>query len=101
MNRAAVFALVAIVIHVLVRASKDPRAPLTLRLPPAWRPVLALALGLAAGVVDALARGATWQEALVSVGAGLLSGGGAIVGHELGIESARGGREIGAPKEGS
>lgn len=92
-------ALAALVIGALVRLLRDDnRFPLTL--PPKWKaakPWIAIGLGLLAGVLDGVAGGATWTESIVSgIVAGLLP----IVGHQVGIEWLRDGKELFAPSGG-
>lgn len=65
-------------------------------LPPAWRPRVALALGVASSVVEKRAQGAPWPAAAVGgLLEGLAAGGVAIAGHEVLVESLRKGRELG------
>ncbi len=84
--------IVGALIGALVRMLKSNRIPFAV--PPRARPWLALGLGQLAGVVDAMARGTAWKSALL---AGLLASVTAIVGHDVVIESVRGGAEIGKP----
>ncbi len=85
----------AVVIGGLVRMVKADTIPINV--PPRWRPVLALGLGLVSGACDAIIRGTAWQEAL---GMGLLSSFVAMGGHDVLIEALRGGQEVSAPKAG-
>lgn len=87
--------LSALVIGLLVRLLKSD-TPLPFSIPAKWRPVAAIALGLLSGVLHALSTGTPWRDALVG---GLSAGMVAIVGHDVGIESIRGGVELGAPKD--
>lgn len=57
------------------------------------RPVLPIALGLLAGVVEKAATGLTWRLAIAQ---GVTAGITAMVGHNLVVDAARGGRDIGA-----
>jgi hypothetical protein len=57
--------LAALAIHVVLRLLEADVHPTWLTVPPAWRPWLALALGQVAGVLDAVAQGATWRAAVV------------------------------------
>lgn len=85
----------ALAIGLLVRLLKSD-TPLPFTVPAKWRPVLALVLGLLSGVLHALSTGVPWRDALLG---GLSAGVAAIVGHDVGIESLRGGVEVGAPKD--
>ena len=60
-------------------------------------PWIAAALGVATGTIDGMLRGASWGVALRMAVFGLLAGAFATWGHEAGIESGRGGRELGGP----
>lgn len=77
----------ALVIGALVRAVKSDGATIALAnlgLPPVPKralPWIALALGAASAVLDARVNGTPWEAAAA---AGVLSAGGAIVGHDLG-----------------
>jgi len=90
-------AIATLVTFVLVRICKDDRYvrfwPVAIS--PEWRPRFALLFGLVYGVVQKLATGGTWTEALAG---GFLAGFLAIGGHELVVESFRQGRDIGVPK---
>lgn len=86
-------ALSALALGFAVRLVKqDSKLPVTI--PQRYRPALAFALGAVAGVLELVVAGHTWREATVTaVGAPLL----AIVGHVVGVEGLRGGREIPIP----
>jgi hypothetical protein len=89
-------ALATVVIGLLVRLLKSPAVPYPLdRIPANARPLVALLLGLASGCLEHVAAGTPWQTALVQ---GVVAAGLAVFGHQLVIEGARGGQEIGAPK---
>lgn len=60
-------------------------------------PWIAALLGIAAGTIDGVVHGATWGAALRMALYGLFAGALATWGHEAGIESGRGGREVGGP----
>lgn len=86
-----------------VRLLKDDAAvrwfPFTI--PAEWRPAMALALGVVAAVVRLKGGGLDWKTAvLTGVVEGLTAGSGAIAGHQLLVESMRGGREVGESKGG-
>lgn len=89
-------AAAAIVIGLLVRLSKEGKlAALTTKLNPRHRSWVAIGLGAASVVVDSLGRGTKCSQALLS---GFISACIAIAGHELLIESLRGGKELLSPK---
>lgn len=86
--------LAALVVGFLTRLLKTERAQSWLGpLPAAHRPKVALLFGVAAGVLDGIANGTQWHSALIG---GVLSALIAMGGHDLLIESIRGGREVGA-----
>lgn len=87
---AILFATVTLLIGAVVRLLKSD-TPLP-TVPPRWRASLAIALGVAGGVVEALSVGTPWREAIIK---GVAAGMTAIVGHDVLIEGARGGREVG------
>lgn len=87
--------LAALVIGAVVRVLKIDAPPHWLVVPSRWRPILALALGLVAGVLDKVSSGAAWMPAILG---GLLAAVTAIASHDVVIEGLRGGKEIGAPK---
>lgn len=86
--------LAALAIGFVVRLLKDGRLTLPPTVPSRWRPLLALGLGLASGAAEAVLGGAPWREALVG---GVLSAALAALGHGVGVEGLRGGRELGQP----
>ncbi len=87
-------ALLALIIGFVVRLLKsDTVLPVTVS--PKLRGWVAVLLGAIGGIVEHLANGTPWREALASgITAGVLS----IVGHELLVESLRGGKEVPVPK---
>jgi small basic protein len=88
-------ALAALVIGLVVRLLKsDTKIPIDI--PPKYRVWLALALGGAAGALDKLAgqSNVTWTTALVQ---GLVAALLAILGHNVVIDSMRGGKEFTIP----
>ena len=86
--------LAAIVIGLVVRLLKsDTKIPITI--PPAWRSRIALLLGVAAGVLERVANsGTSWGQAIFE---GLVAAMLAITGHNVLIDSLRGGREFVIP----
>ena len=90
--------IASIVVGGLVRLSKTDVwvkwFPVNLQ--PKIRPWAALVLGAASAAIGHLTGGGTWPEAIAG---GLMAGLGAIAGHELIVESVRGGRDLGVPKE--
>lgn len=81
----------ALVIGLVVRALKTD-GPIPITIPAKWRPWLAVALGILSTVVNMLATGTPLKDALAG---GLVAALASISGHELLVESARGGRELG------
>ena len=82
-------AAAAIVIGALVRLTKSD-TPLPWSVPARWRPILALGLGLLAGVLQAVASGAPFAPALLD---GTLAAVVAMLGHVFGVEVIRNGKE--------
>jgi len=87
-------ALAALVIGLVVRLLKSD-GPIPWNLPARFRPWLAVGLGIVASCVDKVATGTPWRA---SIAAGLVAAFAAISGHQLLVESLRGGREIGESK---
>ena len=86
-------ALAALVIAFAVRLLKsDTTVPIDI--PAAWRPWLALGLGIVSGVLDKIANGTVWTAA---VAGGLVSALIAVFGHDIIVGSLRGGVEIPIP----
>lgn len=90
--------LASIAIGFAVRLVKSDAAVawFPVAIPPQVRSWLALGLGLVAGVLDKVVAGSSWSVALMGGIAAAIT---AISGHELVIESLRGGREIGEAKD--
>lgn len=86
-------AVASVLIGLAIRYLKED-VPGTWTIPARCRPWLALGLGLAAAVVDRIAAGTPWADALVS---GIVAGAGSSVSHDLFIEGLRGGRELRVP----
>jgi hypothetical protein len=84
----------AFAVGAIVRAIKSDLIPIDV--PARWRPKLALGLGLASGVAEAVIAGTPWAEALTG---GVLSACVAMGGHGVLIQGLRDGRELGEPKE--
>jgi hypothetical protein len=85
--------LSAIAIALIVRLLKsDTKIPITV--PPRWRLPLAFALGQLGAVLQHIADGTSWKNAIIG---GLVSSALAVVGHDAIIMSARGGKEIPIP----
>lgn len=91
-------AIAAILDGLLIRLSKDDRYVrfFPVAIAPKWRPWFALAVGVVEGCVaiKLLSHGA-WSEAIFG---GFSAGVTAITGHELVVESLRGGRDLFVPK---
>jgi uncharacterized membrane protein YebE (DUF533 family) len=89
------FAVGALVVGALVRLSKtEAMGRMFTDLHPLVKRLVPLALGAALGVLESLASGRPLQEALVK--GAILAGGGAMLGHDAGIEGMRNKREIGS-----
>lgn len=86
--------LAALLVGLLVRLSKSDVPIPGWNIPAKYRPALALGLGMVGGVLDAIVAGKPWK---VAVAEGLFAASLAILGHTIGIEALRGGREIGGP----
>lgn len=87
------WALAALVIGGLVRLAKSD-VPLPVTIPPKYRAFAALGLGVASGILQAIATGTPWATALLQ---GLSAAATAIVGHETLVEGIRKGREFFSP----
>ncbi len=89
-NSTAIYAMAGAIIWVIVRVLKsDTAIPITI--PPKWRAIVAMLLGVLAGILDTIARGTPWQTAIT---AGLLAGAGAIAAHETVVEGVRNGKDV-------
>lgn len=87
-------ALAALIVFAIVRLLKsDTKIPLNI--PARYRPVLAIALGAVAGVLDHVASGTPWRQALVN---GATAGVLAIMGNVLGVDVLRDGVDVPVPK---
>jgi hypothetical protein len=88
--------LAAVAVGFIVRLSKSDKAVawLPVNIPAAYRPWLSLGLGVVSGALAKLAAGRSWPEAVIG---GIFAGVLPITGHELFVESLRGGREVGLP----
>ncbi len=80
----------ALVLGAFVRLTKAP-------VPRAWRPAYASLCGSAMALADVLAEALPWEEVLVRGGASTAL---AIAGHLVLVEWLRGGRELGAKRDG-
>lgn len=71
----------AVLVNLATNISKLPS--LADKIAPAWRPVIALALGISSAVIGGLVSGAGLQQALsVGIPAGIAAGGGSVALHE-------------------
>lgn len=85
-------ALSSAVILVLVRLLKEPAVPYPLsEIPAKARPLVAVLLGAASGILEHVAAGTPWREAL---GNGLVAAMLAVLSHDVVIEWLRGGKEL-------
>lgn len=90
----AIYGAAALAAGAIVRALKSDAIPINI--PVQWRPSLVVAIAAVGGGFAAAAAGAPAREAILG---GLAGGALAIVGHAVGIEWLRDGREIGEPKD--
>ncbi len=90
MNQLSFIGIASISIHLIVRLLKAGK--LGEKIPSAYRPWIVAILGGIAVAVDALALGTEWKQAVFN---GVMSAAMAAFGHDLVIESLRGGKEIG------
>jgi len=89
------WALAVLLIGLVIRLLKSD-GPIPIEIPPKWRAPLAAFLGIVAGVIDKIATGTAWKNALLG---GLLAAAMAAFGHDIFIASARDGRELGESKK--
>lgn len=84
--------LSAVLIFAIARMMKDDtKGP---SIPPRLRTPLVIVLGVAAGILERVSMGVTWEDAVFDgISAALL----ATMGHQFLIESVRGGKEIRIP----
>jgi len=86
--------LAALIIGLLVRLMKaDSRFP-PFAVPARWRPLLAIGLGIASGVLQAASTGTPWRDAILG---GVVSGFVAIAGHETIVGAIRDGKDVALP----
>jgi hypothetical protein len=86
-------AFAAAAIGLLVRLLKSPAVPYPLsEIPAKARPLVALLLGLASGVLEHVASGTPWPVALAN---GAASAAFAVLSHDVVVEYLRGGKELG------
>ena len=86
--------LAALIIGLMVRLMKeDTRFP-PFAMPARWRPLLAMGLGVASGVLQVASTGTPWRDAILG---GLVSGFVAIAGHDAIVESLRNGKDVSLP----
>ncbi len=85
--------LAALAIGLGVRLLKsDTKIPIDI--PPQYRVWFAVILGIVAGVLDKAANGTPWKDAIIG---GLSATALAVLGHNIVIDSARGGKEFNIP----
>lgn len=87
------WALATLVIGLIVRLLKDDTKLPTF--PAKWRSLLAIFLGIVAGVIDKIASGTSYKHAMLG---GLIASFVSIVGHDVFIEGIRNGKEIPLPR---
>ncbi|MDB4994369.1 MAG: hypothetical protein JWM74_1801 [Myxococcaceae bacterium] len=86
--------LLALIVFAVVRLLKsDTKIPINI--PPRFRPVLAVVLGSIGGVLDHVASGTPWKQAMIN---GATGGVLAILANVFGIDVLRGGRDVPMPK---
>lgn len=86
--------LASLVIGLVVRTMKEDVSFPPFVVPARWRPMLALGLGVVSGVLQAVATGTPWRDAILG---GLVSGFTAIAGHATVVDGVRDGRDIPVP----
>lgn len=92
MNTESKIAILAILVGFLIRVLKSPSLPAPLSaIPPKARPSVAIVLGCALSGIESFASG---KPAKVAVMEGASAAALAIMGHYLGIDVMRGGREL-------
>jgi len=85
-------AILSLILSAVVRLLKsDTKIPIDV--PREYRMMLAAALGPVMGVIDLVAGGDPWHAAIATIACPLV----AMAGHELYIETWRGGKEIPVP----
>ena len=72
-----------------LRLLKDD-GPLPYNIPSKYRPWVATGLGVLSGILQKVVTGTAWKPAILG---GLFSAFGAMAGHDLLVQSARGGKE--------
>lgn len=87
------WAFASVAVGLIVRLLKA-HPVLAEKLPSRVRPWIAVILGIIAGVLESIVAGTPILKALIL---GTISGGGAILGHDLFIEGLRNGKELGSP----
>lgn len=87
-------AVASMVIGLLVRLMKQDTSFPPFAVAARWRPWLALSLGVASGVLQAVSTGKAWSEALAG---GLVSAVIAIAGHDAIVDGLRGGSDVPIP----
>lgn len=96
------FLALSLLVGFLVRLLKDDGAvkwfPATI--PAAWRAPAALALGVVMATLRLTGNGMAWWPAILAgIAEGLTAGSSAVAGHQVLVESLRGGRELGEARE--
>lgn len=92
MNTESKIAILAILVGFLIRVLKSPSLPAPLSaIPPKARPTIAIVLGCTLSGIESFASG---KPAKVAVMEGASAAALAIMGHYLGIDVMRGGREL-------
>lgn len=86
--------LAALIIGLLVRLMKEDTKFPPFAIPARWRPVVALGLGEASGLLQAVSTGTPWREALLG---GLISGALAVTGHGAIVDALRNGKDVPLP----
>lgn len=86
-------AVASVVIGALVRLAKSDTV-LPIDVPAKWRPLFAMGLGVVSGVLEHVAAGTSWRDAVLG---GVVSAVLAILGHEWVVERLLGDRAMPIP----
>lgn len=83
----------ALAVGLIVRVTKED-TKLPIDIPAKWRPMVAIVAGALLGAFEKVIAGGAWKDALLGGAAAAVL---AIAGHYLGVDVARGGKDIPVP----